>query len=283
MLTGACSFWIYMGGGGVILAAIYFFFVHPLSFIYTNTCKDIGDLSVVLEKYTVKKDLYNDKWCDSKKHEATLYEKETDKCKEFLKKKDERLEAFFLVEDTEKGLIKIEDEALWKNEYIKRTTALIAKLDAQNITLSNDALPIQNWGADIPTRDSILPVQKRFWIMEELINIFLENTGITQLDKIAFRETAYTYNASLAQFYTIIPLTVQLELQADHINFLLYEIHKSDIPFVIEDIAILSTEKSFNPGTSGENGDSLRKNPGYQPSNPIIHVTLDTYIIDYKT
>jgi hypothetical protein len=276
--TGARGFWISTGGVFAILAAIYFFLVHPLSFIYTKIYKDLDDLSVVLEKYIVKKDLYNNKWCDSKKLEAALYEKETDKCKEFLKKKDERLEAFFQLEDKEKGLIKIEDEALWKNEYIKRTSALIAKLDAQHIALSHDALPIQNWGTDIPTWDNILPVQKRFWIMEELVNIFLKDIGITQLDKISFRETAYTYNASLSQIYTIIPLTIQLELLADHIEFLLHEIHKSDIPFVIETATILSTAKSFNPGTSGEDEDSFSKNP----SNPVINVTLDTYIIDYK-
>ena len=281
--TGVRGFWISMGGVFAILAAIYFFLVHPLSFIYTKTYKDLNDLLVTLEKYTVKKDLYNDKWCDSKKIEAALYEKETDKCKEFLKKKDERLEAFFQLEDKEKGLIKIEDEALWKNEYIKRTSALIAKLDAQHITLGHDALPIQNWGSDIPTWDNILPVQKRFWIMEELINIFMKDIGITQLDKVAFRETAHTYNASLSQIYTIIPLTIQLELPADHVEFLLHEIQKSDIPFVIEATTILSTEKIFSPGTSGEDGDSLSKNPGYQPSHPIINVTLDTYVIDYKT
>lgn len=68
---------------------------------------------------------------------------------------------FFSREDAKKGLIKIEDEALWKNEYVKRVSALLTKLATNTIAVTEDALPFQNWGQDIPSWDTILPAQKK--------------------------------------------------------------------------------------------------------------------------
>ena len=155
------------------------------------------------------------------------------------------------------------------------------KLEAKNITLGEDALPFYNWGSDIPMWDAISPVQKKFWILEAFINIVLNNTGITKLKKITFRESSFTYDNSLAKLYTVIPIIIKVELQADRIKFLLHEILKSDIPFVIEGINILSTDKTFSSSSSTENGDSLPKDIDNHLPNPIINVTLDVYVIDY--
>src|SRR3989304_6334378 len=280
--TGIQGFWISSGAIFLILLILFFVFIFPLSDQYAKTCKDLDDLTTPLESYALKvKNIYNDKWITAKKLEADLYEQELEKCKAFLKEKDNRREAVFLIEDSEKGLIKIEDEALWKNEYVKRVSELLKKLEAKNITLGEDALPFYNWGSDIPMWDAISPVQKKFWILEAFINIVLNNTGITQLKKITFRESSFTYDNSLAKLYTVIPIIIKVELQADRIKFLLHEILKSDIPFGIEGINILSTDKTFSSSSSMENKDSLPKDIDNHLPNPIINVTLDVYVIDY--
>ncbi|MBI5679043.1 MAG: hypothetical protein HZC52_11300 [Planctomycetes bacterium] len=280
--TGIRGFWISIGAIFLILLILFFVFIFPLSNKYAKTYKDLDDLTTPLENYALKiKNIYNDKWITSKKLEAVLHEKEVEKCKSFLKEKDNSLEAVFLIEDSEKGLIKIEDEALWKNEYVKRVSELLKKLEAKNITLGEDALPFYDWGSDIPTWGAISPVQKKFWILEAFINIVLNNTGITKLKKITFRESSFTYDNSLAKLYTVIPIIITVELQADRIKFLLHEILKSDIPFVIEGINILSTDKTFTSSSSTENEDSLPKDIYNHLPNSIINVTLDVYVIDY--
>ena len=280
--TGIQGFWISIGTVFLILLILLFVFIFPLSNQYAKTYKRLYDLTVPFENYALRvKNIYNDKWITAKKLEANLYEKELEKCKSFLKEKDNSLEAVFLIKDPIKGLVKIEDEALWKNEYVKRVSELLTKLKAKNITLGEGALPFYNWGSDIPRWDAISPVQKNFWILEAFINIVLNNTGITKLEKITFRESSFTYDNSLAKLYTVIPLTIKVELQADRIKFLLHEILKSDIPFVIEGINILSTDKTFTSSSSTENEDSLPKDIDNHLPNPIINVTLDVYVIDY--
>ena len=282
--TGIQGFWISISTIFLILLILFFVFIFPLSNQYDKTYKSLGDLTVPLENYALRvKNIYNDKWITAKKLEADLYEKELEKCKSFLKEKDNSLEAVFLIKDPIKGLVKIEDEALWKNEYVKRVSELLTKLKAKNITLGEGALPFYNWGSDIPRWDAISPVQKNFWILEAFINIVLNNTGITKLEKITFRDSSFTYDHSLAKLYTVIPIIIKVELQADRIKFLLHEILKSDIPFVIEGINILSTDKTFSSSSSTENEDSLPKDIDNHLPNPIINVTLDVYVIYYKS
>ena len=282
--TGILGFWISVGTIFLILLILFFVFVFQLSSQYTKTYKNLDDLITPLENYALKgKNIYNDKWITSKKLEAVLYEKELEKCKSFFKEKDKYLEAVFLIEDPIKGLVKIEDEALWKNEYVKRVSELLTKLEANNITLGEGALPFHDWGSDIPTWDAISPVQKRFWILEALVNVTLSNTWIVKLENLSFRESSFTYDTSLAKLYTVIPITIQVELQADLIKFLLHEILKSDIPFIIEGINILCTDKTFSPSSLTENVDVLVRDTDNRSPNPIIDVTLDVYVIDYKT
>src|SRR3989304_7335868 len=272
--TGMRGFWISIGAVFLIMLILLFVFIFPLSNKYAKTYKDLDDLTIPLENYALKvKNIYSDKWITSKKLETDMYEKELEKCKSFLKEKDNSLETVFVIDDPTKGPVRIEDEALWKNEYVKRVSGLLTKLKANNITLGEGALPFHNWGSDIPTWDAISPVQKKFWILEALVNVALNNAGITKLEKITFRESSFIYDPSFAQHYTVIPITIKVELRADRIEFLLHEILKSDIPFVIEGINIMSTDKTFSSSSLIKNDDSM--------SNPIINVTLDIYIIDY--
>lgn len=279
--TGILGYWICIGVIFLIILSLLLIFIYPLSSRYTKAHKDLEDLSAALERYTIKKDLYNEKWITSKKQEGDLYNEEIEKCKSFLKGKDDQLEAIFLTENIEKGLTEIKDAALWKNEYLRKISTLLTQLNTNNITLSDGALPFSEWGLDIPAWDTILPAQKRFWILEALVNIITKDTGIIKLEKIVFRNTSNSYNISLSHLYTAIPITFKAELQANYITVLLYEILKSDILFVIEGITILSTDKIYSIEPLEKNG--FMKGHNNYLSNPIIDITIDAYVIDYKT
>lgn len=282
IFTGMLGFWIAIGIVFFILLVLFFVFIYPLSNQYARIYKESEDLSAALATYTVKKDLYSETWTTSKRQEADLYDKEIENCKSFLKDKDDRLEAIFLIHDKEKGLVKLEDEALWKNEYEKRVSAVLTKLGTSHIAVSEDSWPFQKWGQEIPTWDTILSVQKRFWILEAIANIILNNTGIAKLGKITFKDTCSSYDPSLAQIYTAIPITIRVEMQADRIQFLLHDMLKSDIPFIIEGVAILTVDKILNPNLSSEDQTELNKGKNDSISNRIIDVTIDAYVIDYK-
>ncbi len=279
--TGVLGFWICIGIVFLIILSLLLIFIYPLSNQYTKTHKDLEDLSAALEKYTLKKDLYNEKWIASKKQEGDLYHEEIEKCKSFLKGKDDQLEAIFLTENPEKGLTEIKDAALWKNEYLRKISTLLTRLKASNVVLSDGALPFSEWGLNIPAWDTILPAQKRFWILEALVNITTKDTGIMRLEKIVFRDSSSSYNTSLSHLYAAIPITLKAKLQANHITVLLYEILKSNILFVIEGITILSTDKTY--GAEPLEKDVFMKENNNYLSNPIIDITIDAYVIDYKT
>lgn len=280
---GRLVFWIAISMGFLSLIILSFIYIYPLSNQYRISHKALEDLFVVLEKYALKKNIYNNTWIESKKSEKDLYEEEIGKCRSFFKGRDDLLETLFVVGDTEKGFTKIEDEALWKNEYVKRTSALLAKIRTHNIAISEGVLPFQSWGYDIPVWDTILPVQKNFWIIEALVHVATNTTGITRIKEIRFREVSSSHDPSFAHLYTVVPVTLTVELRADCIEFLLYEILKSDIPFVIEGISIVSTDKNLNPDPPGEDEDILIQDANHSVSYPVIGVTIDAYVIDYKT
>ena len=277
IFTSLYSFWIYVIVVFLIVVIIFFVFVYPYSKVYVKAYKDSEDMANVMERYGYRKDLYNEKWTASKKLESEIYDKEIEKCKYFLKEKDSRLEAFFMIEEPEKGLVKINDEAIWKNAYLRAVSALLEKFKATNIRLEQEALPFDSWGADIPTWETIKTVQKKFWIIESLANIAIGNNGVTEIDKIVFRESSNTYDPKLAEIYTTIPFNIKIKLQADYIKSFLSKILSSEIPYVIENISILGTDKSINPAETTKGKDNT------QLPIPIISVTIDAYAMDYKT
>ena len=282
IFTGIYGFWIFISIAFFVLIMIFIVFIYALPSSYNKAYHEINDLISASEQYAFKKDVYNDKWISSKKQESELYDKECEKCSVYLKERDTKLESFFLIEDAERGMVKIEDEALWRYEYIERVSALLTKLGANNIAVNEGALPFHTWGSDIPTWDIILPVQKRFWILESLINIATNNTGIRRIEKISFQESSPTYNPSLANIYTVIPITFKVALQSEYVKYLLHEILKSDIPFVIESVNILSTDEITNLRSTNENGTVLDNDIGDNSLKPVIDVTIDAYVIDYK-
>src|SRR3989304_9276755 len=96
IFTGIRVFWISSGAIFLIMMIFSFIFIFPLSNKYAKTYKDLDDITTPLENYALKiKNIYNDNWITSKKLEASLYEKELEKCKSFLKEKDNSLEAVF--------------------------------------------------------------------------------------------------------------------------------------------------------------------------------------------
>lgn len=275
LFTGVRSFWITLGSIFGVLIIVSALLVFPLNKKCATAYKGLDDLSSMLEKYALKKDLYNGKWVESKKLEAELCDKENGKCKSFLKGRDDLLESVFTKEETGKDIVKIEDEALWKHEYSKRVSSVLARLAENNIAVSAEAFPFSNWGLDIPPWKDILPTQKRFWILEAISKVALRKSGITHIKKVTFRDSPYAYNPAYTKIYTPIPVTIQVEIRADYINFLLQEILRSDVPFVIENTIIMNTDKFFTP-------DEATKDAANRLPCPIIDVTLDMYVIDYK-
>ncbi|MCF6157235.1 MAG: hypothetical protein E3K32_01380 [wastewater metagenome] len=280
--TGVFGFWIAAGIIFFILILVFFIGIYPLSNQYAKSCSAIQDSSTALERNVLKKDLYNGKWIESKKREVDLYRKEIEECNSFLKEMDDRLEAVFMTEDPEKGGVRIGDVALWKSEYTRRIALLLEKIQKSNVILDKGALPFRDWGADIPPWDDILPVQKKFWIIEALIHGIVNDAGVVRLEKIQFRESSYSYDPSFAHLYTAIPVSLRAELRTDHINFLLHGILKSEIPFVIEGVTIVRTGKVYTPDRSLKNGDVPGQDISDPVSTPVIHVTVDAYVIDYK-
>lgn len=269
-----------------ILIMLLFLFVYSLSEQYAGKYKELKELSGVVEKYALKKNLYNEHWITAKEEEAELYDQELEKCKLFFKEKDTFLEAIFLQKDSEKGLVEIKDEALWKNEYRERTLALVSKLNENDIFTSKKALPLHSWGTSIPSWDSILPVQKEFWILDMLVNSIVNHTGITRVEEIRFRETPRRYDSAYEQLYSTIPFTMNIEIQAEYIQFFLRKILKSKIPFVIENLNIFSTDKAYIPADrieSDEDLNLLKNESNSRSSRPILSITIDAYAIDYKT
>lgn len=277
------NFWLVIGICFFALLALLFVFIFPLSNQYATTCKNMEDLSSALERYTAKKDLYNESWISSKIREGELYNKEVEECKSFLKGMDDHLESVFVIRGTEERLMKIEDEALWKNEYEKRISELLAKLEARHVAADKGVLPFQNWETVIPAWDSILTAQKRFWIIEAIVNIILDNTAITKLGKVTFKDSCCSYDTSFAHIYTAIPITIEVELQADRIQFLLHDILKSPVPFVIEGVNISSRDKIPSPNSHIESDNVLSTDVNDNLSHFITDVIIDAYVIDYKT
>lgn len=265
------------------LLTLLFVCIFPLSKQYTRTCKNLEDLSSALERYTAKKDLYNESWIASKVQEAELYIKEIENCKSFLKGTDDYLESVFMIQGQEERLVKVEDEALWKNEYGKRISAILAKLEENHIAVSNGALPFQNWGTEIPTWDNILSAQKRFWIIETIVNIALHNQGITKIEKIAFKEACCSYDPVYTNIYTTIPVTMKFELPADRIQFLLHDILQASVPFIVEGVAISSTGKILHRDSSAEMKNAVNADANNLEPNLIAEITIDAYVLDYKT
>lgn len=282
LFTGVWSFWITLGSIFGVLIIVSVLLVFPLNKKCATTYKGLDDLSAMLEKYVLKRDLYNDRWVESKKLEAELCDKENGKCKSFLKGRDELLESVFIKEEPGKNVVKIEDEALWKLEYSKRISSVLAKLSENNIAVSAEAFPFSNWGLAIPPWQDILPTQKRFWILDAISKIALRKSGVTHIKKVTFREAPHAYNPTYAKIYAPIPITIQVEIRADYINFLLQEILRSDVPFVIENTVIMNTDKFFNPDEATKDENGLVKGAANRLPCPIIDVTLEMYVIDYK-
>ncbi len=275
LFTGARSFWITLGSIFGVLIIVSALLVFPLNKKCATAYKGLDDLSSMLEKYALKRDLYNGKWIESKKLEAELCDKENGKCKSFLKGRDDFLESIFTKEEPGKGFVKIEDEALWKQEYSRRVSSVLAKLSESNIAVSAEAFPFSNWGLDIPPWKDILTTQKRFWILDAISKVALRKSGITHIKKVAFRDSPYAYNPAYTKIYAPIPITLQVEIRADYINFLLQEILRSEVPFVIENTLMMNTDKFFTP-------DEATKDAASRLPCPIIEVTLDMYVVDYK-
>lgn len=277
------NFWAIIGAVFLAMVIVLFVFNYSLLKKHATIHHDLENMSSMLERYALSKITYNSKWIRVKEAETDTYNEEIEKCRTLIHRMDSQLETFFLKNIPGKGIAKIEDEALWKYEYLKRFSLLFTKLEESTIGFHGSALPFHDWDASIPTWEEILPEQKRFWILEALVNALLKNTGVTNLGKISFKTAPNNKDDTYLPLYSTIPLTISLALEAERLPFLLNELLTASIPFVIENINIESTGKK----TVGIN---YRKSDGNPIENqdtftaiPIITILIDAYVIDFKT
>ncbi|MCF6149509.1 MAG: hypothetical protein E3K37_12725 [Candidatus Kuenenia sp.] len=276
-------FWIITGVIFLVMIIVFFTVNYSLLKQHTTIHNDLGNLSSMLERYALAKTTYNNKWISAKEQEANIYNEEIEKCRSLINRMDNQLEMTFSNNIPEKGVVKIEDEALWKQEYLKRGSLLLTKLEKSNIEFHESALPFYDWAANIPAWEEIIPEQKRFWILDALVNILLKNTGVTKLEKISFKTVPNNIDTRYESLYSTIPLTISLELEAERVQFLLNELLKSGIPFVIENINIESTTKKTSHMNSGKTLGSSFKNQDAFMAMPVINILIDAYVIDFKT
>ncbi|MBM4055192.1 MAG: hypothetical protein FJ264_11110 [Planctomycetes bacterium] len=276
-------FWI--GTGIIFLVMIIVFLTLNYSRLKQHAAihNDLENLSSMLERYALAKTTYNNRWISAKEHEMNVYTEEIEKCRSLINRMDNQLETIFSNNLPEKGAVKIEDEALWKQEYLKRVSLLLEKLERSNIDFHESALPFYDWAANIPTWEEILPEQKRFWILDALVNVLLKDVGVTKLEKISFKSVPNNNDTRYEPLYSTIPLTITLELEAERVQFLLNELLKAGIPFVIENITIESTyKKTTTSGFKKKPGNGFKNNNAFT-AMPVIDIVIDAYVIDFKT
>ena len=283
VLSSLYNFWTIIGAVFLAMVIVLFVFNYSLLKQHATIHHDLENMSSMLERYALSKITYNSKWIQAKEAETDKYNEEIEKCRALIHRMDSQLETFFLKNIPGKGIVKIEDEALWRQEYLKKVSRLFAKLEESTIGFHGSALPFYDWGTTIPTWDEILPEQKRFWILEALVNALLKNTGVINLEKISFKTAPNNKDDTHLPIYSTIPLTISLALEAERLPFLLNDLLTASIPFVIENINIESTGKKTvginyrkNDGNPIENQDTLA-------AMPTISILIDAYVIDFKT
>ncbi|WP_347273073.1 hypothetical protein [Candidatus Kuenenia sp.] len=283
LFSSLYNFWAIIGAVFLAMVIVLFVFNYSLLKQHATIHHDLENMSSMLERYALSKITYNSKWIRAKEAETDKYNDEIEKCRALIYRMDSQLETFFLNNIPGKGIVKIEDEALWRHEYLKRVSQLFAKLEESAIGFNGSALPFHDWGATIPTWDEILPEQKRFWILEALVNALLKNTGVINLEKISFKTAPNNKDDTYLPLYSTIPLTISLALEAERLPFLLNELLTASIPFVIENINIESTGKKTVGINYRKSDGSTIENQDTFTAVPTISILIDAYVIDFKT
>ncbi len=267
------KFWVVIGGAVVFMITLYLLFVNPYRVGYSKKIEEIEGVLAQLEVYERKGlKIINEEWIEAEKAKLKTIENEQLKYKELLRERDYHIEEIFGVEH--EGEIK--DEALWKNSYAQRVNRLRDNLVRSNISASGGALPLKEWGNEIPTRDKIAEEQKKFWITEELLNIIQKKElKIRKIESISFRQGDVSPVNTHPELYDIIPFTIKLSMNTEDIPFLIEELIKSKIGFEIEIFNINGRLNKLRSSGLLEKSDDIQYDTR-------VNVIINAYAIDFK-
>jgi len=273
------KFWISIGGVMISVTIFYLFVVNPFRLKNIKKAETIENVLARLESYERQgARLHNANWIKAEEDKLEAVREARGEYEGFYKERDSHLEKAFASENGEE----IKDEALWKNRYIQEVNELLGKIRNHNVALSENALPFKEWKVEIPTWEDIAPEQKRFWIIEELINIILKKElGIGYLESINFEKEKSHRVSAYAELFSIVPFSVKAGMNVGGLLFLINEFLKSKICFEIETINVSG---ELNRLRSSKGADkphlSLQINNIQSPS--MVDVVIEAYVIDFK-
>lgn len=265
------KFWISIGVGMLFVIAFYLFLVSPFSWKNIKKAEMIDKALARLERYERKGvKIRNAKWRKTEESKLEMIKEVRQEYEGFYKERDRYLERVFASVKGEE----IKDEALWQNRYIQEANVLLDKIKNYNIALSENSLPFQEWKEGIPTWEDIIPEQKRFWIIEELIDIILKKEiKVDHLESINFSKGGDPPANAYAELFDIIPFTIKVRMDVGGLLFFINEFIRSKICFEIDTINI----------SGALNRQRLQKKAGsFYQSVPIIDVIVEVYVMDFK-
>jgi len=257
----------------------YLFVVNPFRLKNIKKAETIENVLARLESYERQgAKLHNANWIKAEEDKLEAVREARWEYEVFYKERDSHLEKAFASENGEE----IKDEALWKNRYIQEVNELLGKIRNHNVALSENALPFKEWKVEIPTWEDIAPEQKRFWIIEELINIILKKElGIGYLESINFEKEKSPRVSAHAELFGIIPFSVKAGMNVGGLFFLINEFLKSKICFEIETINV-SGELNRLRSSKGADKPHLSIQIYNIQSPSMVDVVIEAYVVDFK-
>lgn len=258
----------------MLLSFLYVFFANPYRVKNTVQAESLERVLSELERYEKKGlGIINREWIKAEEGKLERTKEKKQENINLFTKRDLYLEKIFGSEDEEE----IRDVALWKSRYIQNTEVLLDTMAGSNLPVSKGTLSFKEWGDEIPTWDSIMREQKRFWIVEELLNIMKKKElKIIHIESIRFQEGDVSPAGTGTKFYDIIPCSIKVTMEIEQILAFIYELSKSKLCFEIDTVNIDGKLNKIR--AMGANADVRNSMPDTR-----VHVVIETHAIDFKT
>ncbi len=267
-------FWFVTGGVVALLSFLYIFFANPYRVDNNKQIASLEQALSELERYE-KKGLktINQEWIKAEEEKLERIKTEKQNNIDLFAKRDLYLEKLFGSDDEEE----ITDVALWKSRYIENTGNLIDIMAESRLPVSKGKLSFKEWGDEIPTWDSIVKEQKKFWVVEELLKIMRkEELKISIIESIRFKEGDTSFTGTGKNYYDIIPCSIKVSMDIEQILAFIHELLNSKLCFEIDTVNI--DGKLNRLRMPGENKNGIVNMPDNR-----VHVVIETHAIDFKT
>ena len=268
------AFWFITGGIVAFLSFLYVFLANPYRLKNTKQVETLERILSELERYEKKgMGIINRQWIKAEEEKLDRTKEEKQKNIELFAKRDLSLEKIFGFEDEEE----ITDVALWKSRYIESTDVLLDTMAGSNLPVSKGALSFKEWGDEIPTWDSIVREQKRFWVVKELLGIMKKKElKINRIESIRFQEGDLSPAGTGSKFYDIIPCSIKVTMDIEQILAFIHELLNSKLCFEIDTVNIDGKLNKIR--LMGAAADVTNNMPDTR-----VHVVIETHAIDFKT